>query len=61
MLWIEDKFEKEVVDALSSQLSVSHLLTKFLLARGITQSKEALFNLFKTDQVFNSYLQKHIH
>ena len=42
MLWIEDKFEKEVVDALSSQLSVSHLLTKFLLARGITQSKEAI-------------------
>ncbi len=41
MLWIEDKFDKILVEDLSIQLSISHHLSKFLLARGITNPKEA--------------------
>ena len=41
MQWIEDKFDEKSVTALSQNLSVSHTLSKFLLARGITTPDSA--------------------
>ena len=41
MLWVEDKYDENLVDALSKKLSVSLTLSKFLYARGITTPEKA--------------------